>query len=244
MVKMFKECGQWDKKLVKELLQKLRECHRDEIDVEEFIALKLLNRNPFEILVGIILSQNTSDRNAIKAYENLKNVLGGEITAENVLTLPLQILVNAIRVAGLAERRARAIISLAEYIRNNADFFKVIESMDVESSRKLLMSLYGVGPKTADVFLLMFYRKPTFPIDTHIMRVLKRLGLASQSMSYEDIRLQVVESLDRDPSALAEFHILLIVHGRRVCRAINPKCSTCCIENMCCKIGVKALHTP
>ena len=89
----------------------------------------------------------------------------------------------------------------------------------------------GIGPKTADVLLLFRAKKPTIPIDTHIKRVSKRLGFASQNADYEEIR----ESLQAlyDPKDYFEVHILFIMLGRKYCKARNPKCIECPVNKFC-----------
>ncbi len=221
----------------KEILRRLRERYR--LDVDGFVAPRALKRgaSPFEVLVGIVLSQNTSDLNAIKAFESLRRLLGGEIEPRKILELSDEELATAIKPAGQQRRRARVIKELARFFESNPQFVEELRGLDVEEARRKLLELPGVGPKTADVFLLMYLRKPTFPIDTHISRVAKRLGLGE---SYEEVRKRVLE-LARDLSVdeLIELHLLLIQHGRETCRPRNPRCSECVLSDVCAYRGGK-----
>ncbi|MCS7111814.1 MAG: endonuclease III [Ignisphaera sp.] len=211
------------------------------IDYSEFVIRDALDdgylgrpSNYFEFLTAVILSQNTSDRNAIKAFSNLKKVLG-EITPESILRAGDDVVKSAIRISGLVNRKSRVLKQIALFLRDNPFYLKDLEKMDVEKARERLLELPGVGLKTADVFLLMVLKKPTFPIDTHINRIVRRLGIASASDRYEDVRMTITRYLDSNINALTMLHLLLIVHGRRVCTARRPKCSQCTIFELCCR---------
>lgn len=103
--------------------------------------------------------------------------------------------------------------------------------MPLEEARKALMELPGVGPKTADVVLLFSANQPTIPVDTHVNRVSKRLGLAPAKGSYEEVRLSL-QSLFEPKDYLA-VHLLLIAHGRTYCKAIKPRCANCPVNAYC-----------
>lgn len=228
----------WSRDKILKILEVLSKTYT--IDYSEFIIKNSLDSvhhrsvNYFEILTSIILSQNTSDRSAIKAFNNLKSVLG-EITPENIVRAGDDVVKSAIRVSGLADRKSRVLREIALLLKNNPLYFKDLEEMDVEEAREKLLELPGVGLKTADVFLLIVLKKPTFPIDTHINRIMRRLGVVSRNSRYEDIRMAVVGYLDGDIDSLIKLHLLLIVHGRRTCTARKPKCIECAVSELCCK---------
>lgn len=205
-------------------------------DINNFIVLHLLTNdiviNHFEIMLGIILSQNTSDKNAIKALNNLRSALG-KIEPETVLKTSMDVIANAVRVAGITNRRVKTIYELAKWFINNRDIIEKLALLDIDDARNILMQIYGVGPKTADVYLLMVLHKPSFPIDTHIRRVLTRIGLASQNESYENVRKRVMKMMNNDVDSLKKLHILLIEHGRNVCKAKKPLCSECVLKDLC-----------
>ena len=216
---------------MREILNRLRA--RYSIDLDSYVAPRAIRAraNPFEVLVGIVLSQNTSDKNAIKAFESLRAMLGGSITPEALERADVGEIANAIRVAGQQYRRAKILKDLAKAFISNPNIVSELAQAPTEEARAKLLALPGVGPKTADVFLLMYLRKRTFPIDTHISRIAKRLGLGS---SYEEIRRNVLR-LGKDLSVeeLIELHLLLIQHGRETCRPRAPLCDQCVLRDLC-----------
>jgi endonuclease III len=187
-------------------------------------------RDPFETLVTTILSQNTADRNTARAFEVLSKRF--EITPEALAKVPLNQIEGAIRVAGLYKSKARAIKQAAIIVLEKYHgTLQPILSLPIEEARNALTQFPGVGPKTADVVLLFSTGQPTIPVDTHVNRVAKRLGFASQKGSYEAVR-QALQSLYKPRDYLA-VHLLLIAHGRRYCKARNPLCNECPV-NTCC----------
>ena len=227
----------WDRSKALELFVKLRS--RYVIKENEFIALKLITSKSelFEVLVGVVLSQNTSDRNALRAFNNLKRLIKS-VTPEALLRLSDEELQCAIAPAGLHKRRAVMLKKLASVFLTQGDcMIKRISELDVETARQLLLNLPGVGPKTADVVLLMYFDKPTFPIDTNIDRVSRRLGIVSPGARYEDIRRRFLELLGRETSVLRLMHLLLIQHGRETCKARKPLCDRCVVSGLCCSFA-------
>ncbi len=201
-------------------------------DREGFIATRIHGKSLYEFIVGVLLSQNTSDRNAIRAYENLSKVLGG-ITPEKILGTRIDVIEEAIRVAGLYRARARNIVELAKIFLDKQfieKLYSLVNKGDIVGARKLLTSLPGIGYKTADVVLLMYFGKPVFPVDTHIARITVRLGFVDKR-DYESIRLFWEKNLS--PRNYLEAHLLLITHGRRVCKARKPLCSVCVLRDLC-----------
>ncbi|MEM2170299.1 MAG: endonuclease III [Desulfurococcaceae archaeon] len=213
-----------------EIYKELLKAHL--LGTEDFVAPRLRNTSLFEFIVAVMLSQNTSDRNALKAYTNLKSKLGS-VTPSRVLEVGVEELADLIRIAGMHYERARRIRELAEvFLRRDVDnaIRLYIEQGDVNSARKELMGLSGVGYKTADVVLLMYYGVPVFPVDTHIARITRRLGYA-KSGNYEEIRKFWMENTS--PNNYLKLHLLLIAHGRKTCKARKPKCWECPINGLC-----------
>ncbi|MGB9728277.1 MAG: endonuclease III domain-containing protein [Thermoprotei archaeon] len=202
------------------------------IDPNDFAVMSTFKENVdvFKVLVITILTQNSTDKAAYRAYQKLANMIS--ITPNNIINLDIKKLKDAIREAGLYNTKADALKRLSKIIlekyNGSLDF---LLSMDLNEARKILTSLPKVGPKTADVVLLMLGRKPTIPIDTHINRVSKRLGLVPQKSNYDEIRLTLVKLYD--PSEYLDVHLLLIQHGRKICKAIHPKCLECPINRLC-----------
>ncbi|MEM1595853.1 MAG: endonuclease III [Desulfurococcaceae archaeon] len=199
---------------------------------EEYIAPRLLNRDLFEFIVAVILSQNTSDYNAWRAFNNLLNALGS-ITPEKILNINEQKLAELIKIAGMQHQRSRKIIELATAFKSNNIEQLLIEQIrkgNYEEARRYLMDLPGIGSKTADVVLLMKYGVPTFPVDTHIMRITIRLGFV-KNKNYEACRRFWM--MNTSPDHYLHLHLLLITHGRRTCKARSPECLHCVIRDHC-----------
>lgn len=228
----------WDRDRLLKLLEILSREY--DVNLNEFvIGIATKNKDDtsqcFEALVSIILSQNTSDKNAIKAFNNLKSLVG-LITPEKIIQLNDEELKKAINIAGLANKKTEVIKRIASILINNPEFFKKLNSLGIEEARAKLLELPGVGLKTADVFLLMVLKKPTFPIDTHINRIMRRLGIALTRDRYEDIRAKILSYTGDDLEKLSQLHFLLIIHGRKVCKARKPLCAQCIISSICCKM--------
>ncbi|MDK2870819.1 MAG: endonuclease [bacterium] len=189
-----------------------------------------ISSHPFEIAMATILSQNTSDMNAIKAFNCLKEKLVGEITPQRILSLSMEDLEMAISFSGLKKSKAKAIFSLARKVTElwDGDLTKVLRE---EDPRKALMSIDGIGPKTADVILLHLGYNETFAIDRHIERVVKRFGLSNQKDSYEFVRLKLMSIFP--PEERLRAHKLLILIGREFCRPHKPNCYPCPLRKGC-----------
>jgi len=182
------------------------------------------------MLVSTVLSQNTSDRNTARAVSRLRETIG--ITPEGISKAGLRELKAAIRSSGLYNVKARVLKRLARIIvkKYGGRVEKVLEK-PLDEARGELMSLPGVGPKTADVILLFAGSRQTFPIDTHIFRVSRRLGLIGLRDSYEEARRRLMKTFP--PDSYLKAHLLLIEHGRRICKARKPLCGDCVLLKHC-----------
>lgn len=218
------------KERARAILEILKKTYR--INPDDFAVMSIFKEKVdiFKILVMTILTQNSTDKAAYRAYQKLANIT--DITPGNIAKIDTTILKEAIREAGLHNTKAKALKELSKIIlekyNGSLDF---LLNMNLDEARKILISLPKVGPKTADVILLMVGKKPTIPIDTHINRVSKRLGFVSQNDNYEEVRSTLMELYD--PSEYLSVHLLLIQHGRKICKALNPKCHECPINKLC-----------
>lgn len=186
--------------------------------------------DPVAELVSTILSQNTSDRNRDRAFARLRERFP---TWEAVRDAPPQEVEEAIRPAGLAALKTPRIQAAlrritAEQGRLNLDF---LAAMPLEEARAWLMSLEGVGPKTAAIVLLFAFGRPAFPVDTHIHRVSRRLGLIAPDTTREGAHRQLEALLP--PEIYATFHLNLIAHGRETCHPRRPACGACVLVDLC-----------
>jgi endonuclease-3 len=188
------------------------------------------SEEPFETLIVTIISQNTADRNTARAFENLSNKF--KITPEVLTKAKEKDIEECLKVAGLYRNKAKTMKRVSKTIleRYQGDL-KSILSLPIEEARETLMQFPGVGPKTADVVLLFCAKQNTIPVDTHVNRVSKRLGLAPAKGNYEAVR-RALQSI-YDPKDYLPVHVLLILHGRKYCKARVPLCKECPINIFC-----------
>jgi len=211
----------------KDRANRILEVLKENYSLPEWASSK---REPFQTLIRTVLSQATNDRNRDKAYKNLSEKY--EINPKALATADVKEIEKAIRVGGLYRNKSRKIKELSKVVlerfNGSLDF---VYSQPLEKARSMLMTIPGVGPKTADVVLLFSAKRPTVPIDTHVHRVSRRLGLAPIKSDYEEIR-NALESLYSPRDYLA-IHLLLISLGRTYCRARNPMHKPCPVSFFC-----------
>ncbi len=186
--------------------------------------------DPVDELINTILSQNTNDLNRDKAYRSLRSVYS---TWEQVRDAPIKKIIEAIRPAGLANQKGPRIQKVLQRITAergsiNIDFLR---DLPVDQSKGWLTSLDGVGPKTASIVLLFALGKPAFPVDTHIHRVTGRLGLLPPKTSADQAH-EILEALVPQ-EWYHPFHLNVIQHGRKVCKAQRPLCEECVLQKYC-----------
>ncbi|MDH7563636.1 MAG: endonuclease III [Candidatus Bathyarchaeota archaeon] len=203
------------------ILRKLREA---------FVLPKqtLSRKDPFEILIATIISQNTASRNSKKAFEKLSNMF--KITPDTLANVSESQIEECLKTAGLYRKKAKTIQAVSKTIlEEHSGSLQQILSLPLEEARQTLQKLPGVGSKTADVVLLFADGKPTIPVDTHVNRVSKRLGLVQHTADYEGVRT-ALQRLFEDSLAT---HLLLISLGRKYCKARNPLCRQCPVNTLC-----------
>ena len=207
--------------------EKILQILRENFEMPTWITSE---RNPFQTLIVTIISQNTNDRNTARAFENLSKRF--EMTPEALANAKTGEIEQCLKVAGLYRNKAKTIKQVSTIILEKfGGTLTSILSLPLEEARSTLLLLPGVGPKTADVVLLFCSGKPTIPVDTHVNRVSKRLGLAPQNGDYETVR-RALQLLYARKGYLA-VHVLLIQLGRKFCRALNPLCGFCPVNELC-----------
>ena len=187
-------------------------------------------RPPMDQLVATILSQHTSDSNSDAAFARLKARFP---TWEEVLDVDEADLADAIRVGGLANVKAERIPQMLSAVleRRGALEIDFLRDLPLDEAKAWLQELPGVGPKTAAVVLVFALDMPAMPVDTHVYRVSRRLGLVSEKTSVEKAH-DVLERM-LEPGDVFEFHVLLIRHGRETCKAQRPLCAACVLREDC-----------
>jgi len=181
-------------------------------------------------LVSTILSQNTNDGNRDLAYARIRSRFP---TWEQVRDAKANDVVEAIRPAGLANQKGPRIQQALRRITQergelNIDF---LAKLPLAEARNWLLSINGIGPKTAAIVLLFCYDMPAFPVDTHVHRVTGRLGLRAEKMSADDTHT-LMEHLC-PPGMEGPLHLNIIRHGREICHARSPECGRCALQKWC-----------
>ena len=186
-------------------------------------------RNPFDVLLSIIVSQNSTDLVTARVMADLRR--RGAVTADSVLRMPEATLIEILRPAGLSRQKVPRIRAVAREVKRRfgGDLHR-LEEMDTATAREILMALPGVGPKTADVWLAMVARRDTMPVDTHIHRLARRWRLAP-SEKYEDVTAAFKELIPSRSRFLG--HLVLIEFGRDICHARRPECGRCPVYRHC-----------
>lgn len=209
---------------------------------------------PVDILVQTILSQNTTSANTHRAFESLKRRFPNY---QELLEAPDEEVAGIIRCGGLANIKTRRIKEALEMIRERKGRGEMVKGeergdsgegvepagmatgidldflrdADPEVARDYLLALPGVGPKTAAVVLLFGFSMPFIPVDTHVNRLSRRLGLVPEGASTEEAE-RILEAMT-PPDKRCSFHVNLIKHGRAVCKARSPLCSACVLGEIC-----------
>lgn len=198
---------------------------------EEFGEVEWVKRyDPAFELVYTILSQHTSDVNSERAFKNLINIFP---TLDQLTDAPVQDIEDAIRRGGLAKSKAPRIKKVLGQIRTELGSFDLsfLAEMPLVDAKNWLKRLNGIGPKTAAIILSFSLGLPAMPVDTHIFRVSRRIGLIGPKISVEDAH-DILEPMVL-PEQVFAFHMYLIRHGRLVCKARNPKCDSCVLAFGC-----------
>lgn len=181
-------------------------------------------------LVLTVLSQNTADTNSGRAFTQL---LRRYPSWDAVMDAPPDEVVATIQQGGLAQQKGPRIQAILRAVHERSPSWDLafLAPMPVDEARAWLRSLPGVGPKTAACVLLFALGKPAMPVDTHVERVAKRLGLIPAKLTPEAAH-DALEALV-EPADYYRFHMLLIKHGRRTCIARRPRCLTCPLSPDC-----------
>jgi endonuclease-3 len=187
-------------------------------------------REPLDVLVETVLSQNTSDLNSGRAFELLLSAFG---SWEAVASAPVERIAQAIKSGGLSRIKSVRIKQILGRIQSEQGFLDLgfLESKEIAEAKEYLMSLPGVGHKTASCVLLFGMGKPSLPVDTHVHRVARRLGLIGTGISVEKAHSLLQRQVP--PSKVYQFHLHMIEHGRRVCHARAPCCHECVLGRGC-----------
>jgi endonuclease-3 related protein len=185
----------------------------------------------FEIMVGTILTQNTSWKNVEKAIHNLHNKK--IMSVEGILKTSQKALAKLIKPAGYYNQKSERIILLAKYLQKNYDskpskMFK----KDVKDLKKELLNLKGIGNETADSIILYAAKKPIFVVDAYTKRIFSRMGFFKENETYENVQKFFMQNLKSNYKLYNEYHALIVELAKRSC--IKKKiCEKCIVKKFC-----------
>ena len=186
--------------------------------------------DPASELVSTVLSQHTSDINSERAFQNLMDTFG---SLEAVAEADVERIAEAVWMGGLARVKAPRIKAVLQMVLKEPGSLELdfLGEMPLAEAKAWLTRLPGVGPKTAAIILCFALGMPAMPVDTHIHRVSKRLGLIGPKVT-ADAAHDILEAMVK-PEEVFAFHVYLITHGRRVCKAQRPHCQSCVLACGC-----------
>lgn len=187
--------------------------------------------SPFEVMVGAVLTQNTTWVQVIRAISRLRDEALLAPTA--LLDLPVEALAECIRPAGYPNVKARRLQALCQWLVRSGGL-PALADRSTDALRADLLGVHGVGPETADSILLYALGRPVFVIDAYTRRILSRCGHIDGQESYETLRREVESRLQTaDPVAdYNELHALIVHHGKTACRP-RPRCEACVLRTDC-----------
>ncbi len=185
---------------------------------------------PADELVCTILSQSTSDTNRDKGFDALK---ARYPDWESVMTAPAADIIDTIRPAGLANQKGPRIQAALQHVYDTQGKISLefLNDLSLNEAKQWLVNIKGVGPKTAAIILLFGFNRPAFPVDTHVHRLTKRLGMIGSKVTADKAHV-LLENVNR-PNTYYAMHLNLIRHGRETCTARQPKCGICVLQNVC-----------
>lgn len=184
---------------------------------------------PYEMMVGAVLTQNTTWKNVEKALQNL----GKGLSPDFIAAADQEELAGLIRSAGYYNQKAVKLKALTSWFQKYSYDIREAEKAEGEKLRHELLAVKGIGPETADSILLYALNKPYFVVDAYTRRIFFRIGFEIPP-KYEDLRLQIETNLPTDLSIYNEFHALIVEHAKQHCRK-NPTCIDCPLDFLCAK---------
>jgi endonuclease-3 related protein len=186
---------------------------------------------PFEVIVGAILTQSAAWGNVEKAIANLKEA--NALSPKTLRSLSTPKLAKLVRPCGYYNAKALKLKSFAYWLGNHhRDDLNKLFAGSVDELRQQLLSINGIGQETADSIILYAAAKPSFVIDAYTRRIISRIGLAPAKNSYAAYQALFMEHLPADAKLFNEYHALLVYLGKKVCRP-RPLCADCCLDKIC-----------
>lgn len=183
----------------------------------------------FEVIVGAVLTQNTSWTNVERAITNLKSA--GALSPEGINGLGREALAELIRPSGYFNVKARRLAAVARWFED-AGGFEGLDPLATAPLRAELLRVHGVGPETADDILLYAFDRPVFVIDAYTRRLFSRVCGLEPARSYEGWRALFESALPRRAARYNQYHALIVAQGKAICRP-TPRCDECPVADLC-----------
>lgn len=187
---------------------------------------------PFEVLVGAVLTQNTSWTNVEKAIANLQGA--GLLDFAALLTATPDRLAECIRPAGYYRVKAERLQGLVRAIQDEYGDLDALFALPQAPLRDWLLAVKGVGPETADSILLYAAGQPAFVVDAYTCRILVRHNFLDpeQGLAYDEVQALFLDNLPADTTLFGEFHALIVRLGKEFCKKTRPRCESCPLNGL------------
>jgi endonuclease-3 related protein len=187
---------------------------------------------PFEVMVGAILTQSTAWTNVETCISSLKKA--AVLSPQALRRLEESELAGLIHSCGYYNSKAKKLKAYVGWFgRQFQDSLNAMCSVELRELRAELLEVYGIGEETADSILLYACRKPVFVIDTYTRRIVDCLGMQPGGSHYRNYQALFMDNLPRDEQLYNEYHALLVAHGKEICRKHKPQCAVCCLKQIC-----------
>lgn len=180
----------------------------------------------FEIILGAILTQNTSWKNAEKAIANLRKA--NLLDPVKIAKAKNKVIAQAIKPSGYFNQKTERLKIISDFLLKNRN----LSRLPVKDMRNKLLAVKGVGPETADSIILYAYNKPSFVVDLYTKRIFSRLGICKKDTGYAELQGLFHRSLLSDARLFNEYHALIVEHAKRFCKKV-PECSGCPLGKLC-----------
>ncbi|KYC45607.1 MAG: G/T mismatches repair enzyme [Candidatus Methanofastidiosum methylothiophilum] len=188
--------------------------------------------NPFEVIIGSILTQQSSWTNVEKALINLKKA--NVMTPKDIAIMPIEDLKQIIKPSGFFNQKSERLKDISKYIleKYEGDVSLLIKN-DKKYLREELLKLKGIGRETADSIILYAAEQDEFVVDAYTKRIYSRLKIVREDIGYEDLKKHITEEIPKDLIIYQEFHGLIVLLGKNYCKKNNPICKDCPLHLKC-----------
>jgi endonuclease-3 related protein len=198
----------------------------------EFRKRKRSREEILEIMIGAVLTQNTSWDNAVKAISGMKKA--GFLSLDKLLSIDEDGFSRIIKESGYYMQKSKKIKALSLFLHDElCDDVSALSGYGLDKAREMLLSVWGIGNETADSILLYGYYYPVFVIDAYTRRIFSRIGVEDAYAAYEELQSLVHDSFKPDRIKYQEYHADLVMLGKSICRK-EPLCGECFLSFMCC----------